>query len=169
MAWYDDIGSFFGGGGSGGGTDWGSIISKVGKAGFDYYNASQEQEAAKKLQDQMMAMEQMKYDASKSQYDAYMQQAMAQAAAGSGGGGGGGISSAALRNAYGPALAALEPYAKFGPGLMKQGAKAYKRGNQGLKAMQGMAFSDSANQAINRESIPAYQVQIPLPDYLLKR
>lgn len=147
--------------------DWYSrnsdVIDPIAKFGYNYYANSQKDAERRAIEKELQDIEAQRYANAQAQYSQYMDyqnQVYQQAAAGGGGGGG---SSAPN---FQPAIAALDPYAKWGPSLMRMAVKQNRQGNKALNQVAKSLMTPETMATISQQSVPAYAIPIDLPAYL---
>ncbi|MBL0320548.1 MAG: hypothetical protein IPP74_14830 [Alphaproteobacteria bacterium] len=160
MSWISDVGGWIGNN-----SDW---IKPIVGAGLGAYKQSQTDNAQSQYLDYLRQREQQNYDNSVAQINAYNTQG---AQAGSGGGGGNDAARMAaaakgqhaMDKTYKQLLAMYAPYRQTADRLLPQMTQTYENS---LGLQNGlMQFLNSPSQVAKLNgSIPAYNVNVPLPD-----
>lgn len=182
MTWFSDIaegvGSFWSDN-----KDW---IQPVVKAGVGALKQSNTDNSQSQYMQYLQEREKANYQKSVDEINAYNQMLMSGALGGSGGGGGGGNSAASaaaarqteanrrkaakkankyLQANYKDLLAMYQPYRQTADQLLPQMTKTYEDSLGLQKSMLGFVQSPQEVAKLNG-SIPAWNVQVPLPDYV---
>lgn len=161
MSWISDVGSWIG--------DNSGWIKPIVGAGVNSYKQSNADDAQSQYLDYLRQREQKNYEDSVAQINAYNQQGAAMGAGSSGGGNDAARMAAASRGnhamqkTYKQLLKMYAPYRQTADRLLPQMTQTYEN-SLGLQNSLAQFLNSPAQVAKLSASIPAYNVQVPVPD-----